>query len=93
MDLFNPDGLELLGRFWAASLHPDLSPSFVQLVLKATVTTLSFAVCGTVLSVGFGLLVGLFASEVWWIAVCDRQIAQSGERFGQCWQSHAPSMS
>ena len=69
MDLFNPDGLELLGRFWAASLHPDLSPSFVQLVLKATVTTLSFAVCGTVLSVGFGLLVGLFASEVWWIAV------------------------
>ncbi len=68
-DLFNPDGLELLGRFWAASLHPDLSPPFVQLVLNATVTTLSFAVCGTVLSIGFGLVVGLFASEIWWIAV------------------------
>ena len=68
-DLFNPDGLELLGRFWAASLHPDLSPSFVQLVLNATVTTLSFAVCGTVLSIGFGLIAGLFASEIWWIAV------------------------
>ena len=68
-ELFNPDGLELLGRFWAASLQPDLTPAFVQIVLNATLTTLAYAVCGTVLSIAVGLAIGLLASEVWWAAV------------------------
>ncbi|MBD3881007.1 ABC transporter permease subunit [Phormidium tenue FACHB-886] len=71
-ELFNPNGLPLLGRFWAASLQPDLSPEFLRLVLSAALTTLAYAVCGTALSVALGLVGGLLASEAWWSAVWRR---------------------
>ena len=65
-DMVNPDGLPLLLQFLAASLHPDVSPAFLLLVLKATLTTLAYAVCGTCLSVILGLIGGVLLSEVWW---------------------------
>lgn len=66
---FNPGGLKLLGQFLHASLHPDFTPEFIHLTLDATITTLAYAVCGSFLSVILGLIGGIFASQVWWLAV------------------------
>lgn len=67
--IVNGAGLSLLREFFAASLHPDLSPEFLQTILGATVTTLAYALCGTFLSVLLGLVGGLFSSELWWQAL------------------------
>jgi phosphonate transport system permease protein len=72
-EIFNPGGLTQLGRFVRASVHPDLSAEFLPLVWSATWVTLAYAVCGTVLSVGVGILGGIVASEVWWTSVFPRQ--------------------
>ncbi|NJR40450.1 MAG: ABC transporter permease subunit [Leptolyngbyaceae cyanobacterium CSU_1_4] len=68
-DLVNSDGLPLLLRFFNASLHPDLSPDLLQLTWNSSLITLSYAVCGTVLSLILGSIGGLLASEVWWLSV------------------------
>ena len=68
-DLVNADGLPLLLRFFGASLHPDLSQDMLQLTWESSLITLAYAVCGTVLSLGLGLVGGLLGSEVWWLAV------------------------
>jgi phosphonate transport system permease protein len=52
--------------FFKASLYPEISFEFLRLVLRATLTTLAFAVSGLTLSVIFGFILGIFASEVWW---------------------------
>ena len=72
-DVLNPGGLSLLGQFFSASLHPDLSREFLQLTGKETITTLAYAVCGSFLSVIIGLVGGIFASEVWWLALLRHQ--------------------
>lgn len=72
-NIFNPGGLELLGRFFGASLHPDLSAEFLQLTCTETVTTLAYAVCGSFLSVTVGLIGGIWASQVWWWGLLRRQ--------------------
>ncbi|MGG6296478.1 PhnE/PtxC family ABC transporter permease [Leptolyngbya sp. AN02str] len=71
--IVNPGGLPQLWSFVRASLHPDLSLEFAQLTVQATLTTLVYAVCGTTLSVAFGLVGGVLMSEVWWQAVFSRQ--------------------
>ena len=53
-DLVNEGGFEVALRFGRALLHPDLSAGFLALTLQATLTTLSFAVCGAF----FSLLIG-----------------------------------
>ncbi|MCB0213108.1 MAG: ABC transporter permease subunit [Anaerolineae bacterium] len=68
-DLVNPGGWERVRRFLTAALHPELSPDFLWLTLDATLTTLAFAVCGTFLSLIFGFVAGIFASEVWWQSI------------------------
>lgn len=65
-DIINTGGWPLLTDFFEASLRPELRLEFLNLVLKATLTTLAFAVCGLFLSVLFGFFLGIFASEVWW---------------------------
>lgn len=72
-ELFNSGGLPQLGGFLQASLHPDTSAEFLPIVWAATWVTLAYAVCGTVLSVGLGILGGILASEIWWDAVLPRQ--------------------
>ena len=64
--IFNPAGMGLMGQFFQASLHPDLSPDFLQIMARATVTTLAYAVTGTALSVVLGLIGGLLSSEMGW---------------------------
>ncbi|MDX1521699.1 MAG: ABC transporter permease subunit [Anaerolineae bacterium] len=71
--LINPRGWTLAYRFIEASLHPDLSPDFLWLTLNATLTTLAFAVLGTLFSLIIGFFGGILASEVWWESVLPRQ--------------------
>lgn len=72
-DLFNPGGLPQLGRFFQASVQPNLEPEFLRLTLEATLTTLAYAICGTFLSVLLGLVGGVLSSEIWWLTVLSRQ--------------------
>ncbi|WP_035991310.1 PhnE/PtxC family ABC transporter permease [Leptolyngbya sp. KIOST-1] len=64
--LINWGGWPQLREFWLASLHPDLSPEFVALMGRAALVTLAYAVLGTTLSVGLGLVGGVLSSAVWW---------------------------
>jgi phosphonate transport system permease protein len=75
-DWLNLGGLAQLGQFFQASIQPDLNPEFLRLTLDATVITLAYAVCGTCLSLLFGLVGGVIASEVWWQSVFPRQAQQ-----------------
>lgn len=69
---FNPGGIPQFVRFWQTSLHPDLSSDFLRLTVDAALVTLAYAVCGTCLSLLLGVVGGVLASEVWWIAVLPR---------------------
>ncbi len=68
-ELVNPGGWTLVERFLGAALRPETSPAFLERAARATFTTLAFAACGTVLSLIFGAVGGVLASEVWWKAV------------------------
>lgn len=59
----NVDGLPQLGRFFEAALHPRLDSAFLDLTLEATLTTLSYAVLGSALSLAIGLLAGAAVSQ------------------------------
>ncbi|PSR17976.1 phosphate ABC transporter permease [filamentous cyanobacterium CCP3] len=65
-ELINWGGWPQLREFLAASLRPDLSPEFVALMGRAALVTLAYAVLGTALSIGLGLVGGLLSSAVWW---------------------------
>lgn len=67
-ELINLGGWALSWQFLTASLSPVLTRDFLGLTLSASLTTLAYAVAGTALSVGLGLLGGLFSSETWWQA-------------------------
>jgi phosphonate transport system permease protein len=75
-DWLNVGGLSKLSQFFQASVQPDLSPEFLHLTFDAAMITLAYAVCGTCLSLLFGLVGGVFASEVWWQSVFPRQAQQ-----------------
>jgi phosphonate transport system permease protein len=47
-------------------LHPDVDPTFLRLTAEATATTAAYAVLGTVVSVGVGLVGGAFVAERPW---------------------------
>ncbi len=79
-DVINEGGWPLVVRFLQASVRPDLSPEFLPLVLKATLVTLAYAVCGAALSTLLGFVGGILTSEVWWQAVIPRR--SKGGRFG-----------
>jgi phosphonate transport system permease protein len=64
--LVNPGGWPLMRKFWAAAVHPELSSDFLRVTGRSTLTTLSFAVLGTALSVVVGLVGGVLTSETWW---------------------------
>ncbi|HZG41073.1 MAG TPA: ABC transporter permease subunit [Nodosilinea sp.] len=66
VDLINLGGWPQLREFLVASLRPDLSPEFVALMGRAALVTLAYAVLGTALSIGLGIVGGLFSSAVWW---------------------------
>ncbi|MDQ6746573.1 MAG: ABC transporter permease subunit, partial [Candidatus Dormibacteraeota bacterium] len=64
--LVNPGGWPLLLDFIKAAVRPQLSSDFLALTWDATLTTLAFAVLGTLLSLVIGAVGGVLASETWW---------------------------
>lgn len=62
----NSSGWPQSVEFLSAALSPDLSAEFLVRTAQATLTTLSFAVLGTLLAVVVGLVVGVLTSETWW---------------------------
>ncbi|MGC1307663.1 MAG: ABC transporter permease subunit [Phormidesmis sp.] len=64
--LINPAGFSLMSQFWLAMFRPALDGDFLQIMVRATATTLAFAVCGTALSLLVGLVGGIACSRVWW---------------------------
>jgi phosphonate transport system permease protein len=66
--VLNPAGARQVGRFLAASLHPDLSLEFLGVVVRASLITASYALVGTALAVTVGLVMGTMISETWWTA-------------------------
>ena len=78
-EVVNFNGGAQLWRFIAASWHPDLSGEMLRLTGNATLKTLTYAVCGTCLSLLLGLVGGVLCSEVWWTALFpDRRSGRSG---------------
>ena len=59
----NADGLPQLGRFFEAALHPRLDAAFIGLTWDATLSTLSYAVLGTAVSLVIGLAAGAAVSQ------------------------------
>ncbi|GAA4895089.1 PhnE/PtxC family ABC transporter permease [Actinomycetospora straminea] len=66
--LLRPEGFSLVGNFLGAALRPATDVAFLQLIASAAVTTVAYAVLGTVLSLVLGLVGGVLSSEVWWLA-------------------------
>ncbi len=64
--LVNPRGWPQVRSFLAAGVHPDLSGAFGKIVVDATITTIGYALLGSLLALVIGLSGGLFMSELWW---------------------------
>lgn len=64
--IFNVSGWPRFADFFSAALSPQLSAEFLVRAGKATLTTLSFAVLGTLFAVVVGLAAGVLISETWW---------------------------
>jgi phosphonate transport system permease protein len=62
----NVSGWPRFAEFFSAALSPELSAQFLLRIGEATLSTLSFAVLGTLLAVFGGLVVGVLLSELWW---------------------------
>ncbi|MEO5841187.1 MAG: hypothetical protein ABIQ73_19545 [Acidimicrobiales bacterium] len=66
--IVNPGGWQLVRRFWVAAVHPQFSSDFVLSTWHDTLTTIGFAVLGTVLAIMVGLVGGIAMSETGGIA-------------------------
>ncbi len=75
-EVVNLGGWSLVARFLEALIHPELSLSFLLLVLDATLTTLAYAIGGIFISTLLGLFGGILASETWWVSVYPRRVAR-----------------
>jgi phosphonate transport system permease protein len=64
--LIRPEGLRLVGDFFAAAVHPRVDAQFLALTGNAALTTLAYAVLGTALSLVIGLVGGVLSSQTWW---------------------------
>ncbi len=76
--LLNPRGLPQLGDLAAAALGPETDPTFLAIVGREALTTLAFAVLGTALALGLGVVGAPLLSSRWWSG-------PSGRRPGAGW--------
>lgn len=79
-DLINEGGWPLVQRFFTGALQPVLEGSFLALALKASLTTLAYAVAGTFVSVIIGSVGAVVSSELWW-----ESVLAGGRRAGTPW--------
>lgn len=76
----NARGWSSARGFVEAAAQPDLSLEFLDVVIGGVLTTLGYAVVGTVLSVALGVVGGVLTSETWWRR--DVQRRRRGHRPG-----------
>ncbi len=72
--LLNSGGWSFIRQFFAASIRPELSTSFLRDLGSETLTTVGFAVLGTLLAVVIGLVFGLATSATLWKANRTRSV-------------------
>jgi phosphonate transport system permease protein len=61
------DGFGSFLDFFQAALHPRVDAGFLGLTVTAAITTLAYAVLGTVVSLVIGLIGGVLTSQTWWL--------------------------
>ncbi|MEB3303645.1 MAG: phosphonate ABC transporter [Cyanobacteriota bacterium] len=71
-------GVDLIGRFLLAALHPSLDPLVVSSALSSLAITLAMALLGWATSLLGGILLGLASSRTLWVTA-----------FGQGWPATA----
>ncbi len=79
--LVNQGGWTLVWGFLQASLHPDMSWTFLALAIKAMTITLAYAAAGSTISVILGVTGGILSSRVWWQSVLPPRI-KAARRLG-----------
>ncbi len=65
-EVVNSGGWSMVRRFLAAAVQPELGAEFLRVAWSAGLTTVSYAVVGTALSIAIGVVFGVLASETWW---------------------------
>ncbi|WP_139318505.1 hypothetical protein [Kocuria sp. CNJ-770] len=78
----NTSGWSRFAEFFAAALSPQLSTDFLLRTGSAALSTLSYAVLGTLLAVVVGLVVGVLVSETWWAAGTGARSRRGVSRVG-----------
>ncbi|MFK7917700.1 MAG: PhnE/PtxC family ABC transporter permease [Ilumatobacter sp.] len=62
-DVVNANGWSSFARFWSTVLRPEVSAEFLRLTWDAALTTLAFALLGSILALIIGLIAGLALAE------------------------------
>ncbi len=65
-ELVNERGWSQVSQFFRAMFSPDLSPSMVELTIRETAVTVSFALLGAALALAIGLVGGVLLTERIW---------------------------
>lgn len=81
-DLLHPGGAASIGAIVRALFSPDLSPSFLWVAVKASWTTVAYAVTGMTVAFAIGFPLGIAASGVLAPSERGRLAAISTVRFG-----------
>lgn len=64
--IVNPGGWTLARRFTSAAVHPQVDEEFLRIIADASLTTVAYALVGTAVALGIGLVGGVLSSETWW---------------------------
>ncbi|TDQ00338.1 PhnE/PtxC family ABC transporter permease [Labedaea rhizosphaerae] len=67
-DVMRVDGFGSFLEFFQAALHPRADAGFLGLTATSAITTLAYAVLGTLVSLVIGLVGGVLTSQTWWLA-------------------------
>ncbi|WP_309124945.1 ABC transporter permease subunit [Kocuria sp.] len=80
--VINASGWSRFAEFFRAALTPQLSGEFLARTGAAALSTLSYAVLGTLLAVVVGLVVGVLVSETWWATGTGARTRRRARRAG-----------
>ncbi len=82
-DVVNGGGWTFVGSFFSAAVRPELSPDFLRSLWADTLTTIGFAMLGTLLAVAIGLIFGFLSSGTVWRSQQGGIVRLSGWRLGR----------
>lgn len=75
-DVFNGGGRSSFAEFWRSAIDPEVGAEFLRTTVDATLTTAGYAILGTVVSVGLGIVFGPIVSERVWESPDARRVAR-----------------